>query len=248
MEHSTVFASYTSKPWQPSQHDNPESIVRGLAPHFWKAALKLKRPESWDVEDLLQVALLAALECASRFDPSRGTPFGAYALTAGRRAMMDACIEGQGIMRIQSQADNALAEASRYAQRGAIRLDALTFTDDAYSPPNHDVVGDFSSIEDQVAIRQALAKMTPRSQEAFVSLVTEQSDKTSGADSMARKHALGRLVPKPSQPNKATGGVYFVTKRKRWCAQVTVNGKRKHVGYFDTEDAAMKAVKAARAA
>ena len=45
---------------------------------------------------------------------------------------------------------------------------------------------------------------------------------------------------KGPQINNKSGrkGVCWKKKSKRWCAQITINGKRRHLGYFDTAEAA----------
>ncbi len=48
-----------------------------------------------------------------------------------------------------------------------------------------------------------------------------------------------------SDNNSGTTGVYFKKDKKKWCARIHVNGKNKHIGYFDTKEEAILARKQA---
>ena len=45
-----------------------------------------------------------------------------------------------------------------------------------------------------------------------------------------------------------TGSVMYVARRRKWWARLTVDGHTRHLGYFDTEEEAQAAYRAAKAA
>ncbi len=259
MEHSAVFASYTTKPWEPAQYDNPESIVRGLAPHLWKAALKMRRPDNFEVEDLLQCALLAALECVATFDPTLGPSFGAYALTVGRRAMFNACAEGQGIMRIPASSRTRQTDevqASIYAQHGAVRLDAPVEFDGGDGYAHEGFIGGPTAavgVDDMLAMKQVIDRLPARAQASLELRALGEPVRGSAsvqAESSSEQGAVGRVVTglksKRKPKSNCYPGVSFHKESGKWQARRYLRhcGKRKqqYVGKFATEAEAARAL------
>ncbi len=72
-------------------------------------ARRTKRPHSWEIEDVIQIGLLAILENLHKYDPERGT-FHAWALIRARKAIMWETTKNQGAY-CQS------AENVRYAKK-----------------------------------------------------------------------------------------------------------------------------------
>lgn len=162
MQTSKTFNGYFSKPATEARHDDPETIVRGMAPGLWKVALKMKRPLTWETEDVLQVGLLAALECAPRFEPSRGVAFGAFARACAISAMKRAVSEGWGAVRIPQSSNIRNNEEVQEAKRrsaASVSLNALS----PYSGGLYEsLIGEAENICDRVDVMRALDKLPAR--------------------------------------------------------------------------------------
>ncbi len=202
-----------------------------MAPHLWKAALKLHVPKSWDREDVLQIGLMKALEVAKTFDPSRGHSFGAYALTAARRAMVDAVAENQGPVRIpagsqdyKGQSCNA-KEAAR-AQLRPVYLDAPVLFDAKQERNNLDVGYYGTSVSyDYEAMIDAKRGMEPLPPVA----------------KRPRQRNSGRRVTQDGRPQSGVQGVRWHVRTGKWQAYMHIDGKMKHIGLFHDLHAAIAA-------
>jgi DNA-directed RNA polymerase specialized sigma24 family protein len=112
VDKSKTFESYVRGPYVESiDHTDPKSILRGITPLLWKSALKIKRPHSWDVEDVLQIGILAVIEQRAKYDPARGK-FLSWAAVVAWKAMFNACVEGYGSVKIHREASRASAKGS----------------------------------------------------------------------------------------------------------------------------------------
>ena len=81
-------------------------MVRSLA---WSIARKF--PQSCQVDDLIGEGLLALVESTARFEPERGTTFGAFARPRARGAMWDHVQHQCGwLSRKQRYADDLMSE------------------------------------------------------------------------------------------------------------------------------------------
>ncbi len=74
--------------------DKNEAIKKSL-PIIKNLARRTKRPHSWDIEDVIQIGLLAILEHLPEFDPARGA-FHAWAFIWARKAIVTETIKNQG--------------------------------------------------------------------------------------------------------------------------------------------------------
>ena len=70
---------------------DPEALLREHMPMIRHHAEQLMRrtPASVELEDLVQAGVVGLLDAASRFDPKKGVPFGAFASFRVRGAMTD---------------------------------------------------------------------------------------------------------------------------------------------------------------
>lgn len=99
----------------------PQDAVTRYGLWIKRTALHLVNLMPWaDVEELIQWGIVGLLEARERFDPSRGTPFGAYAERRVRGAMLDSLRrDGNQARRLNKASDvvmdNTLGQSAAYA-------------------------------------------------------------------------------------------------------------------------------------
>ncbi len=264
--HSAVFASYVTQGRQEPDVRDHQSIVRGLAPAVWTAALKIPLPATWEREDLLQVGLLAALECTATFNPERGA-FVPFALTAARRAMQDASVEGRGAFRIHHEAYRRQTEdavAAHHADARSVHLDALT----PEGSPVSDFIGDSRNFESAVELKEVFDRLPERVQaELMTSVAGTRTEGTQQARHQRLLRALTRAtkeerpvvktegrkpraksVRKAAAQQSGVAGVYWHAGTGKWQARlVDAKGKHVYLGLFKEVDDAREALVAAKA-
>ncbi len=76
--------------------DKNEAIKISL-PIVKKIAHRTQRPHSWDIDDVIQIGLLAILENLHKFDPERGS-FGGWAWRWARKVITEETIKNQGAL------------------------------------------------------------------------------------------------------------------------------------------------------
>jgi len=80
---------------------DPKSVLHHAAPLVFAAAKKLPRPASWELDDLMQVGLMAVLVAAHKFDVEKGS-WGGFAYKTSRFAMINATTENQSLVKRHS--------------------------------------------------------------------------------------------------------------------------------------------------
>lgn len=173
MKDSAVNKSYFTQARVRAEVDDTTSIVYGLSPALWKAASKMKRPHSWEIDDLMQIGMLAALECRPKYNPERGD-FGAFARMVAIRAMQDASNEARGSVRIPATTATRRTpwmDIAREHDRTAVALDASNEHSDGSQSSKSEVVHGIlpeMSVDDRVDTVRILRKMSARDLSYFL--------------------------------------------------------------------------------
>lgn len=116
MDKSPLIAKYMTYKTRPKAlHDDPESIILGLTPLLLTYAKKLPRPASWELIDVLHIGLVAALECAPKFDPERGVAFATYGYRVAVNQMINQTVEARGAARVPH-------DSARLARKRGVEL------------------------------------------------------------------------------------------------------------------------------
>ncbi len=165
---------------------------------------------------------MKALEVAKTFDPTRGHSFGAYALTAARRAMVDAVAENQGPVRIPAgsqdyRGQSSNAKAAALAQLRPVYLDAPL--------PGHEKVrtaGEIGAYNTSVSYDYE-AMLDAKREMAPLPPVTRRP----------RQRNSGRRVTQDGRPQSGVQGVRWHVRTSKWQAYVHIDGKMKHIGLFE---------------
>lgn len=90
--------------------DNPRTWPKALGPKLYRLAARISLPSGWELEDLMQVGMVAALEARRSWIPAKPASFGTWAYMAAQQAMYDAALDAYGAARIPSSTQRLTKE------------------------------------------------------------------------------------------------------------------------------------------
>lgn len=84
-----------------------KALTARITPVLITKAKRLPRSRTMELEDLVNIGLIAAFEGAPRWKPDGGASLSTFAITAGYRAMLAAADESRGVIRIPYETNRA---------------------------------------------------------------------------------------------------------------------------------------------
>lgn len=166
-------------------------LTKRITPALVKKAKKLPRSPSMELEDLVNIGLLAAFEGISKWRPDGGATLSTYAITAGYRAMLVEANESQGVIRIPYETNRgrmARGEAKHSMNEVSAQDQVSAYVDSTQTI--QDLLVARESTEDSAAVLELHRKLAPQVFDSALQIGDGVSGTEVGADHGVCRQAI----------------------------------------------------------